>query len=204
MIGFNPTWIWPYQSAYLLLTIIPWVAESPVELQRYARGFVLLSCAGFACFLFWPVAGPRPVEAPADALYRFMLRYDRATNTFPSLHVGLTTYTVLFGVRTSRGRLPAWARGVLIAIAVAWAAAIDYATIATKQHFAVDVLAGALLAWVCHRWTWSRVPIREGRIAHAEAASDRVDMHWDPVSVLEREPGLTSAGTIPGGGRERG
>jgi membrane-associated phospholipid phosphatase len=202
MIHFDPRWVWVYQSAYLLLTIIPWLADSRLELQRYARGFVLLSCVGFAFFLFWPVAGPRPVEIPADTLYRFLLRYDRATNAFPSLHVGLTTYTVLFGVRTSRGRLPSGARVAFIAIAVAWCAAIDYATIATKQHFAVDVPAGALLAWVCHHWTWSGAPNRQRRIAHAEAATDRVDMHWDPVSVLERGLGLPPTGTIAGRGRK--
>jgi hypothetical protein len=114
MIAFDPTWVWVYQSAYLLMGIVPWLADDRDDLRRYARGFVLLSAAGFACFLFWPVAGPRPAEVPRDAMYRFLVLYDGATNAFPSLHVGLTVYTVLFGVRASEGRLPAGMRAALM------------------------------------------------------------------------------------------
>ena len=137
--------VWVYQSVYLLVSIVPWLSPSATELKRYARGFVLLSSAGFLFFLLLPIQGPRPDAVAADPMFRLLVSYDAPLNSFPSLHVGLSVYTVLF------------AAGMLSRRAVAglsiWAAAIAFAAIATKQHYAVDLPAGALLAWACHRWT---------------------------------------------------
>jgi len=75
-------------------------------------------------------------------------------NALPSLHVGLAAYTVCFGARMSAGSLSPPTRLGLIAVGTVWVAAIAYAALATKQHYAVDLPAGALAAWLAH---W-RVP----------------------------------------------
>jgi membrane-associated phospholipid phosphatase len=41
-----------------------------------------------------------------------------------------------------------------LAVVTVWAAATSLATLPTKQHYAVDVPAGALLAWACHWYAW--------------------------------------------------
>src|SRR5688572_21966416 len=42
-IGFHPdAWVWIYQSVYLPINVIPWLAERRDELRRYVAGFLLL------------------------------------------------------------------------------------------------------------------------------------------------------------------
>src|SRR5437764_588066 len=48
-IGFHPAgWVWVYQSVYVLINVIPWLARDRDALLRYARGFLLLSLVSFA------------------------------------------------------------------------------------------------------------------------------------------------------------
>jgi membrane-associated phospholipid phosphatase len=150
-IGFDPGWIWVYQSVYLLVGLVPWLATR-AQLARYARGFAALSFTGFACFLLFPVAGPRPATVPTTGMYGWVAWYDRPTNAMPSLHVGLAAYTVLFGARMSRGRVDASTRRWLLVVGAAWAVAIAYAALATKQHYAIDLPAGLIATWLVHRW----------------------------------------------------
>ena len=165
-VGFDPRWVWAYQSVYLLIVVVPWLATSQTQLARYARGFVLLSSVGFLCFLLFPVAGPRPEVVPTTGMFGWLIWYDTPTNTIPSLHVGLAGYTLLFGARISEGRL-AWSlRRPLLSVGAAWAGAIAYAALATKQHYAVDLPPGVLLAWVAHRWSWRDLTVA----ARAESA----------------------------------
>jgi membrane-associated phospholipid phosphatase/ketosteroid isomerase-like protein len=186
-IDFDPAWVWAYQSAYLLLTIVPWMVTTRPELRRYARGFVLLSVVGFVCFLLMPVRGPRPDMEPTDAMLRILQWYDKPLNSFPSLHVGLAAYTVLFAGRVSRGRMTPAARWSLLSLAWLWTALIAYAALATKQHYAIDLPAGALLACACHWWTWRRCRPTSSKEAPAAAASERSESSrsewgWGPTS----------------------
>lgn len=151
-VGFHPEWVWVYQSAYLLIAVVPWFITSSQDLWRYARGFVLLSCIGFACFLFFPLECPRPSDAPVTGMYGWLVSYDRPLNTLPSLHVGLSVYTMLVGARLSRGRLVGASRLGVIGATSLWVCAIGYAAVATRQHFVVDLPAGAGLAWASYRW----------------------------------------------------
>ena len=154
-IGFQPEWVWVYQSAYVLLTCVPWLAASTLDdLRRYALGFVLASSIGFAFFLILPIECPRPPDAPATGMYAWLVSYDRPVNTFPSLHVGLSVYTVLFGARASSGQIAVVRRRVLVLALGLWVCAIGYAAVAIRQHFVVDLPAGAVLAWWCHHRAW--------------------------------------------------
>jgi membrane-associated phospholipid phosphatase len=153
-IPFAPAWVWVYQSGYLLLSLVPWAATSADDLKRYARGFVWLASTGFVFFLLVPVEGPRPNILPADIMFRMLVSYDAPLNSFPSLHVGLSVYTVLFAARAVGSSLSVSTRRGMIVLLSIWAAAIAFAALATKQHYAVDLPAGALLAWACHQGTW--------------------------------------------------
>jgi hypothetical protein len=156
-IGFAPGWIWGYQSVYLLIVLVPWLSTRRDDLRRHARGFVLLAAAGFACFLLYPVDGPRPAHVPRTGMWALLLAYDAPRNAMPSLHVGLAAYTVLFGLRAFRPELAARVRAAWAAAGLAWLAVIAYATLATKQHYAVDLPPGVAGAWLAHAWVWRDV-----------------------------------------------
>ena len=87
-------------------------------------------------------------------MWALLLAYDGTRNSMPSLHVALAAYTVLFGARAIGPELTAAARYAWTAAGVAWLAAIAYATLATKQHYAVDLPPGIVGAWLAHAWVW--------------------------------------------------
>ena len=156
-IGFSPGWVWAYQSVYLLMALVPWLAISRDTLHRYARGFVLMSSLAFACFLLMPIAGPRPEDVPTAGMFALLVSYDRPLNAFPSLHCGLAAYSVLLASAIFRESLPPRRRQFVVGLLTVWCLLICYATLATKQHYLVDLPPGMLLAWVCHRWAWRSV-----------------------------------------------
>jgi hypothetical protein len=170
-IAFEPGWIWAYVSIALLVPLAPALAASPAALRRYAMGLVALCLPCFAVFALFPVEGPRPPLAVDHALYRAIVSLDRPTNSMPSLHAGLVVYSLLFGLRVLRGALPARGHAAASLAAAAWALLILYSTLATKQHWALDLPPGAALAVCAHALAWRgaepiglgrRVPIRTG------------------------------------------
>jgi len=157
-VAFDPAWVPAYESIALLVPLAVWLATRRQELLRYARGLTLLCGVSFAFFLLMPVAGPRPELLPSDAMYRALVEVDAAVNAFPSLHAGLTVYSLVFGNRVLRDALPPTERRLCAAVSVAWCAVILFGTLATKQHWALDLPAGALLGWLAQRWAWRDVP----------------------------------------------
>ncbi len=154
-IQFQPEWIWVYQSVYLAMPIAPWLAASKRELRRYGEGFVLLSLIGFGIFSLYPVAAPRPTDVPAHEMYALLITYDGIGNAFPSLHCALTFYHLLFAEHTTTTLLSRRGRLLWRVIGGFWTAAICYSTLATKQHYFVDVVAGLVLATAVHAVVWT-------------------------------------------------
>jgi membrane-associated phospholipid phosphatase len=148
-ISFSSGWTWVYQSMYLMLPFA-WLARTRGDLAQYAIGLALVAVGGFAFFLIWPVAGPRPggIATIQGTAYALLVRYDAPTNSFPSLHIALAVYTACFAlsmIDATRARRP------LAIVLTLWIALIAYATLATKQHYAIDLTPGALLGWLAHR-----------------------------------------------------
>jgi len=153
-IAFDPTWVMAYESIALLVPLAVWLATRRDELQRYARGLALLCGVSFAFFLLLPVVGPRPELLPQDDMYRALVELDAASNAFPSLHAGLTLYSLLFGYQVLHRALSRGGRRVYVLVAVAWCGLILFGTLATRQHWALDLPPGLLLGWIAHRWAW--------------------------------------------------
>ena len=153
-IAFDPAWIVAYVSLALLVPLAPLLATRRDELVRYAKGLALLCLPAFATFLVFPVAGPRPHVEPGHAVYGVIVSLDTPSNAFPSLHAGLTVFSLLFAGRVLRGDLSRRARVSLGIVGWLWGALILYSTLATKQHWAIDLAPGALLACVAHAWAW--------------------------------------------------
>ena len=98
----------------------------------------------------WPVTsiGFRPDAAAfagegfAGWLLRLLHFLDPPLNLFPSLHLALSVLAAL----------SAWyARSPLRGLALVWVAAIAASVCTTKQHYAVDALAGVALALLVAR-----------------------------------------------------
>jgi membrane-associated phospholipid phosphatase len=153
--GFQPhLWAWVYESNFLLVGVVPWLIDSRVELRRYATGFAFLAAVSFVGFALFPVASPRPTNLEASPFLIFITRVDGPLNAFPSLHAGSLIYTLAWARRLCGGRLKPWVAALLIG----WAALILFATLATKQHYALDLLAGGLIGWAADWFVW-RNPI---------------------------------------------
>lgn len=150
-IPFAPEWFYAYQSLYLFLPIAPLLTSSRALLVRYVRGFVLLCLAGFAVFLLFPVAAPRPQGPSGVTAFDAWMRIEGLLNAFPSLHAGLLALGLLYAREVFWEALEPAARRAGVAIALLWAGLILYATLATKQHYAVDLLAGTLFGAVAWR-----------------------------------------------------
>jgi membrane-associated phospholipid phosphatase len=194
-IAFDPAWIYAYLSIALLVPLAPLLATRRDELVRYARGLAWLCGGCFAAFLLFPVAGPRPSSPPGGA-YALLVSWDRASNSLPSLHAGLVVYSLLFLDRTLRGDAPTRLRRACAVAGWTWAALILYATLATKQHWAVDLPAGALAAAAAHAVAWrtagdarpepapGRRPARgpEPQPQAADASEPRRDTHASAAS----------------------
>lgn len=157
VVPFAPGWIWPYLSLAILVPLAPALATSREQLLRYARGLALLCGTCFVIFFLIPVAGPRPEVMPEHALYGFIVSVDRPSNSLPSLHAGLTAYSLLYVWRVLGLDLGRRGRSILAIGTAIWAILILYSTLATKQHWLVDLPAGVLVAWVAHRWAWRGV-----------------------------------------------
>jgi membrane-associated phospholipid phosphatase len=151
--GFRPyPWAWIYESNFLITGIIPWLMTSRAELRRYATGFLLLSSLSFAVFALFPVASPRPASLEENATLIFITRVDGPLNAFPSLHAGCLVYTIALARRLFGRQM----HPVVLTILVAWALLILFATLATKQHYALDLLAGGLIGWAADWFAWRK------------------------------------------------
>lgn len=126
-----------YAAGFLLpILVIAFPPSLPLFL-RLLRAFALTAVTAFAIFLAWPVALARPpVEGRASLLLR-LAWLDQPGNCFPSLHVALACLFWLAFRR--RVRWP----GALLALV----AGICVSTVLVKQHYAADILAGAVLAF---------------------------------------------------------
>lgn len=153
-----PAFIWAYLSLGALVPLAPLLADTRDALARYARGLAWLCVPCFVAFALFPVEGPRPEIAPDHPLYRWIVSVDRPSNSMPSLHAGLTVYSLLFAARVLQGHLTGGRRTATWSIGCAWGVLILYSTIATKQHWFLDLPAGALIAVAAHAWAWRGAP----------------------------------------------
>ena len=159
--GFDTRWVWVYQSIYLLTGSLPWLATHRTQLWNYVYGFSGLVIVCFAIYLFLPIKVPRPPVSNPTGMYALLLFYDGPYNAFPSLHAGFLYYTFAFAVRVyGRPRLP-----ISIGL-ITWAILILWATLATKEHYFVDLAAGIMLAAFFDAAAWSRIWRRIGSKSH--------------------------------------
>lgn len=139
-IGFHPWALGFYVSLWPYVTLLPALLTRRGDLLRYALAASGLSLAGLAVFFFWPTAiPPADIDWTRHASLAFLKTVDASGNACPSLHVAFAVFTAWGLDRLARSRAALRAGNVL------WAALIVYSTLATRQHVALDVIAGAFL-----------------------------------------------------------
>lgn len=145
-IPFWPAWAWIYGFFYwpgVLYT--NWVLESSRAFVYLALSFLGLLAMQLACFIVFPVATPEAWRTLnggrtwSERFLAFVQRIDARSNSFPSMHTSVATLTALY----LQPHLGAWAFAFPVLIALS--------CLFTKQHYIVDLPAGAALGWLAYR-----------------------------------------------------
>lgn len=154
LVPFLPGSVWIYMSENVLYLAIYFIAKKRENLNRYL--YALFATYIVANFIFyqWPVAFPREqFPLPTDinpwtyGLFAWLRTVDTPQNCLPSLHVASTYLTCFLFLEEQRKYfLPFFL----------WGTAIAISTMTTKQHYFVDVVAGAGLSILIH-WIFFRV-----------------------------------------------
>jgi len=145
-IPYRPRWVWIYSCIYYpLILYLNFVVESPRQFTHIAMSYVLLLSAQMAFFVLFPVTTPehwRAYNRQRTLSERFLAmvqRFDARSNSFPSMHVSVAMLTALH-LKPHLGAL-GFAFPVLIALSCLF----------TKQHYVIDLPAGAALGWTVYR-----------------------------------------------------
>lgn len=167
-----PAWSIIYGALYLFLIVLPVMVIWQEELiRRTVRAYLLIWLTAYAFFLSYPTVAPRPdgdiVPGTGFGAWGLRILYgaDPNVNCFPSLHVA-HSFVGAFAVWSMHARLGA--------LAIACAAIVGLSTLFTKQHYAVDVVAGFALAYAAYalflrRFDRAAASEEERRIAPAAA-----------------------------------
>jgi membrane-associated phospholipid phosphatase len=150
LIPYRPRWVWIYSCLYYpVIVYINFVVADPRQFIYMATSFLVLLALQMLFFVFFPVATPdnwrelNKNRGRSERFLAFVRRFDASSNCFPSMHVSVATLTALH-LQTAIGPW-AFVFPVLIALSC----------IFTKQHYLIDLPAGAMLGWVsfiCFQW----------------------------------------------------
>jgi len=148
-IPFRPGWVWIYSVAYY-----PFILSLTFFVQSWHEYFFIVSSFFFLILTQVLIAFLFPVKTPkhwreyvprsyAEKMLSFVQRVDQGGNCFPSMHVAVAVFCALYmsvlGDASHLLIIAAWGATVLISIS----------TVLTKQHFVLDLPAGALHAIAC-------------------------------------------------------
>ena len=142
-IPYRPHWVWIYSCLYYpVILYINWTLESASQFTHVATSYLLLLFLQMAFFLLFPVVTPESWRATnqrksySECFLAFVQRFDAASNSFPSMHVSVAMLTALH----LYSGLGTWVFAFPLLIALS--------CLFTKQHYVVDLPAGAALGWV--------------------------------------------------------
>jgi membrane-associated phospholipid phosphatase len=148
LIAFEPDSLPLYLSLFLYIPLAPWLLDNKRDLNACCLALSGLGLVGLVIFLFWPTAIPRPDSAS----YRPLIAIDKPGNACPSLHAAFAVFSAICVDRMARSLGD---RGLARSLSWLWCLGILYATLATKQHVAVDLVAGTVLGGI-----WAGVYLR--------------------------------------------
>jgi len=140
LIPYRPRWVWIYSFLYYpVIVAMNWAVGSPRQYLYVALSYMLLLGFQMLFFTFLPVATPvewRTCNTKRGRSERFLAlvqSLDGRSNSFPSMHTSVATLTALHLLAVFGPAV--WLFPVLIGLSCLF----------TKQHYVVDIPAGALL-----------------------------------------------------------
>ncbi|HVE40155.1 MAG TPA: phosphatase PAP2 family protein [Planctomycetota bacterium] len=151
-IPYWPAWSWVYSFLYYpAIVYLNWTVTSARHFNHLAMSFFLLLAGQMAFFVFFPVETPphwRTINCGRTLSERFLLfvrKFDAPSNCFPSMHVSVATLTALH----AHASLGPWV--------FLFPALIALSCVFTKQHYLLDLPAGAALGWSAYQiFQWLR------------------------------------------------
>ncbi len=141
-IPYWPAWVWIYSLLYypaILYTNL--TVQSPRQFTHLAVGYLLLLGFQMGFFLAFPVVTPEHWRAKnqrrnwSERFLALVQRFDARSNSFPSMHTSVAMLTAMY-LHPSLG---GWA--------FAFPVLIGLSCLFTKQHYLIDLPAGAALGW---------------------------------------------------------
>ena len=141
-IPYRPAWVWIYSLLYYpIILYTNWVVKSADHFTRIATSYLILLALQMTFFLIFPVATPEnwryrgSKHSWSERLLAFVQSFDASSNSFPSMHTSVATLTALHLYPS----LGSWV--------FTFPALIGLSCLFTKQHYLIDIPAGALLGW---------------------------------------------------------
>jgi len=143
LIGFQPLALPLYLSLWVYVSLPPALLATRRELVGYALAMAGTCLAGLIVFYFWPTAVPAAnIDWAQYPDVAFLKSMDASGNACPSLHVATAVFSgIWLHHLLRRFGAPLW----ILVFNWAWCTGIVYSALATRQHVAVDVLAGLAL-----------------------------------------------------------
>ena len=150
LIGFQPFSLGLYASFYLYVALPLWLLKNKRDLIVCGVAMSVLCLLGLAFFLLMPTCTPdKNIDWSQYPSFAPLVAVDLPRNACPSLHVAFTLFSAIFihGLALQLGN-----RRLIRALSWCWCVGILYSTLATKQHVAIDLYAGAALGAA---WAWA-------------------------------------------------
>ena len=151
LIGIQPLALPLYLSLWLYVSLPPSLMMTRRAITEYGLWIGSLCLSGLLIFYFWPTSIPAfNIDWARYPGMAFLKGLDATGNACPSLHVA----TAVFSCFWLNQQLRSHGLGLRwIGLNVGWCAGIVYSTMATKQHVALDAIAGIglalIFAWAC-------------------------------------------------------
>lgn len=145
-VEFRPAALVLYVSLWVYVPLGFGLLKNRRELFAHGVAAAALSVIGLAIFLVWPTAVPEVGATWAvGSAFSFLKSIDASGNACPSLHVAFAVFTAIGLERLLR---EIKATVFFRAVNWLWCVGIVYSTLATRQHVALDAVAGAALGAV--------------------------------------------------------
>ncbi|HZE10214.1 MAG TPA: phosphatase PAP2 family protein [Burkholderiales bacterium] len=144
LVPFSPQSFFLYASLWVYVALGSLFTKDGRELAAWAAACFSMIIVGLGIFMALPTKVPDfAVDWSQYPSLAFLKGVDASGNALPSLHAAFAVFTavVLHGQLTAV-RAPRAA----LACSVLWCLGIVYSAMATRQHLALDIIAGAVLA----------------------------------------------------------
>lgn len=153
---FIPYSIWLYYSYYFIFALSFLLEKDRDYLDRYLWGVIFINLVSVIIFILYPTIIDRNeiVDFRVDFyrnVYSYLYSVDGPANCLPSLHVSISIFSALLFYKRFKLRY---------FLFMIWAIVISLSTLTTKQHYVLDVITGAILAWSSYWLVFTRLRLR--------------------------------------------